>query len=512
MALLGQRLSLATLLVLCACGTGSGADVDRVRLAARPDRTEWYWVENHLEFKPSLIAKVFIATGNDISSFDANRALALEGSCRSFFYGKLGLLLVMPQSIYLLDVGARDTRLVARAPDEIEFLAATQGSGRLHILGLKKESAFVLIDPGENITELPGKTLPKTFKILVCAGPDTMAFAVSDPGHLFNPDQWDFTGLRFKGDDFLGVNHDVSNDIPLQDMSAVGNQLWLIRKDNPKALRWPAEGLFMGEFPMPPLPQGATHWNAFAQSASGRLELARGPGTYHLSLESGKRVSFAEPRRGDAVGVLRRMFTIQLLALSLTVIILVYLRRRRALAFPIALPAHSLVAHPCGLFRRSTAFWIDVSIFLKPARDMVDEAYFGGLFREATHELLQYTAPGPDLSLWQLQAYAMLLRDHLPLMFESFGVQLGIIALYHGLMEYFFAASLGKMFLNIKVMSEGGGRPRPRQIVIKSVCRFVDYFMWFPLGLIFCWCNRKRKCCGDLLAGTVVVREPLEMR
>ncbi len=67
--------------------------------------------------------------------------------------------------------------------------------------------------------------------------------------------------------------------------------------------------------------------------------------------------------------------------------------------------------------------------------------------------------------------------------------------------------TLGKKFMNIKVVSEGGLRCSMRQTLVRNILRILDFLLtYYIIGLISLISTKGRKRLGDTLARTVVVR------
>ena len=102
-----------------------------------------------------------------------------------------------------------------------------------------------------------------------------------------------------------------------------------------------------------------------------------------------------------------------------------------------------------------------------------------------------------------------LAESNLAYIFPLIIVQQLIFALYHTVLEIVFGASLGKMFFQLKIVSEDGSKPTPQQVVVKGGLRFADYFLTIPLGFVSCLLSKKRQSIGDRFAKTIVVSNRL---
>lgn len=78
-------------------------------------------------------------------------------------------------------------------------------------------------------------------------------------------------------------------------------------------------------------------------------------------------------------------------------------------------------------------------------------------------------------------------------------------AYYVGL-EMARGATLGKMLLGIRVVSEDGGPIDFQASLIRNVLRLVDGFFVYLVAAILVWKSEKKQRLGDRVAHTVVVR------
>jgi len=97
------------------------------------------------------------------------------------------------------------------------------------------------------------------------------------------------------------------------------------------------------------------------------------------------------------------------------------------------------------------------------------------------------------------------------------------VLFYHLLCELFFnGRSLGKMAMNIQVITAEGGQPTLGQYLIRWVFRLIDFAFWIPIavimnslpwwtipitfaGLLCVIFSPKSQRIGDLVAGTIII-------
>jgi uncharacterized RDD family membrane protein YckC len=86
-----------------------------------------------------------------------------------------------------------------------------------------------------------------------------------------------------------------------------------------------------------------------------------------------------------------------------------------------------------------------------------------------------------------------------------------VLSIGYGIfLEWIFRGqTLGKRVLRLRVVDAEGLRLQFNQVVIRNLLRFVDMLpMFYLVGGIACYVNRRSQRLGDLAANTVVVRTP----
>lgn len=84
------------------------------------------------------------------------------------------------------------------------------------------------------------------------------------------------------------------------------------------------------------------------------------------------------------------------------------------------------------------------------------------------------------------------------------GIALAI--LYFVVMEGLFAASVGKLLLQLRVVRTDGSPIGWREAILRNILRVIDGFALYLVGFIVVCATAKRQRIGDLAADTVVVR------
>jgi uncharacterized RDD family membrane protein YckC len=85
------------------------------------------------------------------------------------------------------------------------------------------------------------------------------------------------------------------------------------------------------------------------------------------------------------------------------------------------------------------------------------------------------------------------------------------VFLYFSLQECFFGATIGKMIMKLRVISQYDDTTYStltlRDAIIRNLIRFIDSSGTYLLGAIICACSPRRRRLGDIVAKTLVVRE-----
>ncbi|WP_435361538.1 RDD family protein [Haloarchaeobius sp. DFWS5] len=78
---------------------------------------------------------------------------------------------------------------------------------------------------------------------------------------------------------------------------------------------------------------------------------------------------------------------------------------------------------------------------------------------------------------------------------------------YHTLAEWRFGKTAGKYLVDIRVVSNDGGKPSLRASLVRNVLRLVDWLpMFYVVGIALVALSDRHERLGDRLAGTAVVR------
>lgn len=86
-----------------------------------------------------------------------------------------------------------------------------------------------------------------------------------------------------------------------------------------------------------------------------------------------------------------------------------------------------------------------------------------------------------------------------------FVLLLGYFAILEGAWS---GRTLGKAAMRLRVVDQRGGPISVSQSVIRNLVRFVDFLpVWYALGAVVIFANRRNQRLGDLAAGTLVVQE-----
>lgn len=83
----------------------------------------------------------------------------------------------------------------------------------------------------------------------------------------------------------------------------------------------------------------------------------------------------------------------------------------------------------------------------------------------------------------------------------------GLVLVYSFACEALMAATPGKWLAGLRVRNADGGKPSVAAVLIRNLMRLVDYPLFFLAAAGFMESTQRHQRLGDLLAGTVVVRE-----
>ncbi len=189
------------------------------------------------------------------------------------------------------------------------------------------------------------------------------------------------------------------------------------------------------------------------------------------------------PERGPAW-----LQTTALLALC-GILLALFLFRRRAMVHVVELPPDCL---PAFALQRVAACVIDVAPFLLLSAATIRVDWQTGL---------------RELSGWGVSADAV--SGHMPRAATLLWWGLGTAGstIYCLVMELLTFRTVGKVLMGTRVLSETGTQPKPAQVIVRNLLRFVEVQppLWILGFLVVLSRNRQRL--GDIFARTVVVRQ-----
>lgn len=88
------------------------------------------------------------------------------------------------------------------------------------------------------------------------------------------------------------------------------------------------------------------------------------------------------------------------------------------------------------------------------------------------------------------------------------GVVIAIVSLaYYPVMEKVYGASIGKMVMGLKVVTETGAPLDWSAAIIRTLLRIVDGLFGYLVGAILVWTSPTKQRLGDKAAKTLVVRK-----
>jgi uncharacterized RDD family membrane protein YckC len=88
------------------------------------------------------------------------------------------------------------------------------------------------------------------------------------------------------------------------------------------------------------------------------------------------------------------------------------------------------------------------------------------------------------------------------------GCVFAIVSLaYYPVMEKMYGASLGKMAMGLKVVTESGGPLDWNAAIVRTLLRLVDGLFVYLIGAILVWTSPTKQRLGDKVAKTLVVKK-----
>ncbi len=93
-------------------------------------------------------------------------------------------------------------------------------------------------------------------------------------------------------------------------------------------------------------------------------------------------------------------------------------------------------------------------------------------------------------------------------LFQLALICIGVYVAYAILMEKIFGATLAKLILRMRVVTDQGRSPNLAQIILRNVTKPIELFTYPPMALVFLlWpvFSRWRRRVGDIIAGTAVI-------
>jgi len=219
-------------------------------------------------------------------------------------------------------------------------------------------------------------------------------------------------------------------------------------------------------------------WQGVGRLQMGLLE----PGSGHVELAEVAAAAPAAPTRS-------RTPPWMVAVLTAAIMLMLVWRRQSSLLGAAALPNHLVCA---AIWRRAVAFGIDAVPALAVAAPLwltlIGQVATGGAAVELD-PAIQAKLAGRAWLAWALFRSAQ--------------------AAYCAITEIALGASPGKRLLGCRVVTEQGGRPAVRQVILRNVLRILELEMDPPLVplLLLAVLTRNRQRLGDIIARTLVVEQ-----
>jgi len=397
---------------------------------------------------------------------------------------------IYPKSIQRFNLDSKDQTIIRRNNSEFSFISIALQDNIIHELAVKNRKLYSRFDDNPWKAIKSTANIHKYSRILVHS----------------EPDQTVITHLKRKG---KGVVHMLSlmdgvientefefENISFNNLSLLGNDLIFFNSYNNKAYKNHSDKLT--PYSLPRLNIKKQKLLALSGPKNAPYTLSRDKEHYYFKHNQEKEAESTPVFKSSKPELFDFLITQSLHFSILTLSILGFIQIRKIHQKRLALEEGEDRISP--LFFRSLAFIIDIQI-IGPIIYLL--RYF--LIEDNLNAIEQFT---PNLVTFNPSGNELYDEQKIILLFWNVFLLIIIhqvvFVIYHFIFEYFFRASLGKMFFQLVLKSEDGSDVTVKQIAIKSLCRFIDYII-IPVGFIICLCTDKRQTLGDLCAKTVIM-------
>jgi uncharacterized RDD family membrane protein YckC len=159
-----------------------------------------------------------------------------------------------------------------------------------------------------------------------------------------------------------------------------------------------------------------------------------------------------------------------------------------------------------GTLSETTLVWRDGMADWKPADKVLPEIFSGRTVTYSIAEPGQRVLAGL-IDICIVQVLILLIVIFTGGLFE-FGFPLAN-AIYGGvMMSSLWQATVGKKLLGLKVVDFNGSKPSSGQIWGRSLASLLSWFPLFGIGYLMVFFTARRQTLHDMMAGTLVVKNP----
>lgn len=412
----------------------------------------------------------------------------LDGMCLGILPSSGNALMLFKSGLFILDYETRLTRMLKKAPENFQFITVTSPANP-HFLALKNNGSLYLIPPDDSPLNIAKPVLPDIRAFLCAGGENEMGVIV-----IGTDGRQEGYFIRVTGS---GGEHILTRLEPRKsdsrDLCYFDGRLVALPMEGGNGYAYHKGDI--SDYALPDVPETGAVWASLSGDPSFFSGVYRLDRKYLVRLPEGQKKSIdlvREERQG-----LSQQIGVHLLNFFILLLILLFWTNGRRRVAEKAQKADKTTrkkerVQSAGYFPRFIAFLIDIFL-LSPLVTVT--------------RLLLFPAMNTHLPQNASPEYFMAFPEARDQILQLAGIELVIwfvfLCLYHAYCDFKMQGSLGKRFLQIKVVSLDGKPPAMRQILIRSLSRLPDY----SFGFLLMFFSRERQSLGDLLAGTWIVKD-----
>lgn len=413
------------------------------------------------------------------------------GDLQSLYLSGNLLYSVYPKSIQRFDLNSRIKKIIKRNESGFSFLGLViQGNIHYHIAQKKDQLYTRSNDKPWRLLKAMPKISSKTTS-LVFSHNNQCVIALKE-----SKSEGSVHTITFK-DDNLNLNSGKLNELSLSNISAHRGELILIMTNDGDALKLTHSNT--SPYNLPNINIENAKILALASDKYSQHILYKDDDNFYTQIGNHSEplstpISSQKSSSRKAYFINQFAWTFFIIV-SISMFISIRKKQQKLLNLKAPIPQ---TAH---LLYRVLAFIIDI-VILSPIVELINYTFFEDNLKILAQFVIQYEnlQNNPEQLLEIINA-------NIPLFIPLIITHQLIFVMYHVFFEIIFSASLGKMFFQLKLVSQNDSKITPNQIVIKNIFRLIDYFLTLPLGFIFCLSSKTRQSLGDRMAKTIVISQ-----